>query len=70
MIENKTKKKILKTTIAAAALAGGYELGVAAANNYGACLPRTFDEITPSNIWFPLTMGGIGLITIGLILID
>ena len=70
MIENKTKKKILKTAIAAAALAGGYELGVSAANNYGACLPRTFDEITPSNMWFPLTIGGIGLITFSLIMVD
>ena len=70
MIENKTKKKILKTTIAAAALAGGYELGVAAANNYGACLPRTFDEITPSNVWFPLTIGGIGAAMLGLLLTD
>ena len=66
----KNKKKILKSVIATAVLAGGYELGVAAANEYGACLPRTFDEITPSNVWFPLTIGGIGVTMLGLLLSD
>lgn len=69
-MENKTKKKIIKVTIATAAIVGGYELGVAAANEYGACLPRTFDEITPSNVWFPITIGGIGLTMLGLMLSD
>lgn len=64
------KKKILKVTIASAAIVGGYELGVAAANKYGAGLPYTFDEITPSNAWFPITIGGIGAIAIGLLLLD
>lgn len=69
-MENKTKKKIIKVTIVTAAIVGGYELGVAAANEYGTCLPRTLDEITPSNMWFPLTIGGIGLTMVSLLLSD
>lgn len=68
--KTKTKKKIIRAAVATAALAGGYELGVVAANEYGACLPRTFDEITPSNVWFPLTIGGIGVTMLALLLSD
>ena len=63
-------KKVLKVMLQSGALLAGYEIGVACANEYGACLPRTFDEITPSNAWFPATLLGVGALMIGISLID
>lgn len=54
-------KKIIKIAAGTAVIVAGYEIGVAYANeNYGTCLPRFFDEITPSNAWFPATVFGVG----------
>ena len=63
-------KKATKVRLQTGALLAGYEIGVAAANEYGACLPRTFDEITPSTAWFPATILGVGALMIGISLID